>query len=135
MLRGALVGFFVLPGYWLLSAPSLSPDVLFPAAAGAILLAALGVVGGYCWGNVEGYFDYSLPSRLTRPAGDSRPSGAPVQGDIADNFAFWPQPPSTSDTSSFRFDEDLKERMIISGDWRDEYSTPASRRDDDAAHN
>lgn len=128
--RGALIGAAILPAYWLASMPTVNENFIAPAVLGIVLLGLGGAIVGYCWNNVAGLFDFSLPAGfLTRSnvASEATTSG---HGDVG---AFdWKEPrPADPFLPRRRADDDLKERFIVSGDWRDEYSSPSSREEDD----
>jgi hypothetical protein len=130
MTRGALVGAAILPAYWLASMPTVNEAFIAPAALGIVLLGLVGAIAGYCWSNVAGLFDFSLPTGFLARSNVASEASTSGHSDVG-GFD-WDEHRSADPFRPRRqVDEDLKERFIVSGDWRDEFSSPSSREEDD----
>lgn len=129
MLRGSLMGFVLLPAYFASTLSLPSANQVFPALAGMAILTISGAVVGYSFGNLAGFFDFSKPDGfLINPV--TAPALSSAKHDELRGFD-WDRPQQADHLDPRRWDDnELKMRCIVSGDWRDEYSTPSSREED-----
>jgi hypothetical protein len=128
--RGALIGAAMLPAYWLARMPTVNENFIAPAVLGIALLGLGGAIAGYCWSNVAGLFDFSLPASFLTRTSVASDTHTPNRGDAGDIGLDYPLPAAPFERRRWD-DYELKERFIVSGDWRDEYSSPSSREEDD----
>lgn len=135
LIRGTLIGMAILPAYWLATLHAIAADSLAPAALGVLIMGMVGAAAGYCWENVAWLFDFSLPTGFL-PPGNSRGqrSGSlsdPVLDDLdcVGSLRDENRDCLKDDDHSYSNKQD-KLRMNFSFDWRDEYSSPASRDKD-----
>lgn len=75
LIRGALIGIAILPAYWLVTLHTIAPDSLALATLWVFLMGMVGAAAGYCWSNVAGFFNYSLPAGFLSP-GTGRGNGS-----------------------------------------------------------
>lgn len=121
----------LLPAYWLVTLHAIAADSLAPAAMGVFIMGMVGAAAGYCWSNVAGLFDYSLPAVFHSP-GTGRGNGSgsfSAQGLLDEDSMAPPQGVNLADLEDDEFFPSKKldkQRFNFSYDWRDEYSSPAS---------